>query len=362
MSTVGREELFALCIKLGKCYSTKGFLNVNQRAAKPNYITRVIENVEEINTLLNALWSSDLHPIMRTKLGAIKRHNIHHAGGAYDVEEVITERGVFKGIKITVLLNNRIFIYNCGMFSVKNKTITGIKAYRKFKELCAKYDIDLESYAIPNGEEVKATIPKSKICMNPKYLYEKLEHVNHIDLNHAWAAGFIKEYPEFTPVMEELNKRDKVLSSMTLGYMQSQYCGYKYSHFSKAGIVWCNNKIDELTNQLESNGFEIIGYNTDGIWYRDINGAARIYHSDEERPGTGYWKTDHKDCEFYAHSDGQYWYREDGNFHVVARGYYMYEQEKARELWDEDDFYKAMNGETTMTFIMGKGFMVHRHE
>ena len=358
---MNRDMLYDLCNKLGKGTKTKGYLNIDRRKASPVYITRIIENVNDINALCQALWDVDfnLAKIERTPSGAIKKHNIHHAGGAYDIREVYTSNGTFKGITITVILYNTIFVFKCGMFTVDGKKVHGSTAFRAFKDACKEHGIVLEDYAINNGQQVKKTIPKAIIKFSNQFMYKKLQHVHHIDFNHAWSAGFVEAFPEFAPVMEVLNKKDKVLSSMTLGYCQSEYCGYKYSHFAKAGIEWCNNKIRELCGKLEADGYIIVGINTDGIWYMDSTEENRVYHDENEGKLTGQWKTDHVNCELRAYSDGQYWFRENGKFNVKARGYYQYEQIKPREEWDEFDFDKAMSGQTSILFIKGRGFVIH---
>lgn len=354
-----RDEIFQKCMLLGTGTNTKGFLKVNQHKASANYITRILENKEQINELCVMLWNSQLRQIQRTNSGGIAKHNIHHASGAYDIQVIHTQRNIFKGIIITVLLYNTIFVFHCGMFSVNNKRINGLTAFRKFTTLCKQYNIDLTKYRITNGEEIKATIPKSFIYFERDYKLKNILHVNHIDLNHAWSAGFINSYPEFIPIMEELNREDKVLSSMVLGVCQSQYVKYEYSHFAKAGIEWCNNKILEISKELSDNHFKVIGCNTDGIWYIDELNQSRIFHNSEEGTQTGQWKTDHVDCELCAYSDGQYWFKENGKFNVKARGFYAYEQIKSREEWNEYDFDKAMSNQTFIYFKKGVGFEVY---
>ena len=76
---MNRDMLYDLCNKLGKGTKTKGYLNIDRRKASPVYITRIIENANDINALCQALWDIDfnLAKIERTPSGAIKKHNIH---------------------------------------------------------------------------------------------------------------------------------------------------------------------------------------------------------------------------------------------------------------------------------------------
>ena len=352
-----RERIYELCLNLGAGTATKGFLNADRYKARPVYITSIIRNVDAINALYQALIHSTLPIIERSPTGAIAKHNIHHASGAYDVREVTTKKGIFKGIIITVLLFNRIFVFKCGMFSVKDKKDTGFKAFREFCSRIKAMGKTLDDYKIENGEEVKESISSPYIKFLRKY--QKIQHVNHMDMVCAWGSGFAKAFPEFETIIKEMEQKDKILPSVFLGYCQSEYCDYAFSHFAKAGIEFCNKKMQEYTEQLEAQDFEIIGYNTDGIWYVDKLEQGRLFHNDEEGNGLGQWRNDHVDCELCAYGDGQYWFREDGKFNVRARGYYYYEQEKPREEWDEKDFDRAMSCETSVTFIRGRGFVIH---
>lgn len=357
---IEREDIFELCQNLGEGSNTKGYLNIDRYKAKANYVTRIIDNAEAINELYQALYNSDLAQIERTKCGAIAKHNIHHAGGAYDVQEITTAKGFFKGIIITVLLFNKIFVFKCGMFTTKDKRYNGSKAFKMFCSEAKKNGKDITQYRIDNGLEVKESISKVKIGFEREYKLKRVQGVNHIDLNCAWGTGFVEAFPEFEQEVLALKNKDKVLPSMFLGYCQSEYAGYKYSHFAKAGIDWCNKKLEEITAKLTAQGYKVIGYNTDGIWYIDSTNKGRVYHDDGEHDGLGGWKTDYTNCELCAYSDGQYWFKCDGKFNVRARGWYSYEEEKPRDEWDEYDFDKAMRCETSINFIKGRGFIVHR--
>ena len=57
------------------------------------------------------------------------------------------------------------------------------------------------------------------------------------------------------------------------------------AHVAKAGIEWNNNHIDDLADKLIKSGREIIGFNTDGIWYQ-----GDVYHDSNEGVGLGKWK------------------------------------------------------------------------
>ena len=348
-----RDMIYNKCKELGNSQSFD-FLEYDQFVKKPNCISRILDNIDKINELYQLLLSSDFEPILRNDCNSIIKHNIHHAGGAYDVRLVNADNGALKGVIITVIVHGEVFVYKCGNFRVKDSEMSGIRAYRIFGKLCRKHGINLTKYEIENGEIVKQNIESPYIRMFVKY--KRLNHVNHLDFNSAWGAGFCKDFPEFTPIIEELRQKDKLIPNMALGYCQSKYIDYKHANFAQSGINNCNRAIDELIEKLENDGFQIVGLNTDGIWYRDIFGQQRLYHDENEGTALGQWKNDHKDCEFMAYSDGQYWFIEDGKFTPRARGYYSYEQLKPREEWNEYDFDKAMGTQVIIEWDEKVGF------
>lgn len=360
---IPRSEIFRLCEKLGKGTDTKNGMSIDLKRVKANYIPRIVENADQINILYRFLDMSDLPHIVRTAKGNIKKNNIHNIGGCWDVKRVETERGIFKGVIITVIVCGKTFVFKCGAFTVKNSTMNGTKAFGMAKRIARNYGINIEDYAIDNGEEVKANIPKSKIAFKLEYVTQNpkktIKHAHHIDLNCAWGTGFVNAFPEFKQTLLDLKAVDKVVPSMFLGYCQSARVKYKYSHFALAGIEWCNKKLDELTHKLEQNNFTVLGYNTDGIWYKDNTEQNRVYHDGDEHSGLYGYKNDYIDTELCIYSDGQYWFKTpDGKFNARARGWYTYEEIKPREEWNEEDFDKAMQTLAYITFIEHKGFII----
>lgn len=352
-----RDDIYSKCLSF---YEGQEFspMKYDQYVKNPFLITKIIENMDKINDLYKTLLSSGLNKINRTDKGTIVKNDIKHVAGAWDCRKILTTNNIFKGVIITVIIKNRVFVIKCGSFSVNNATLSGPYCYRKFQKECKNFGVNLDKYKISNGEEVKRFIQPPIIKMLVKY--KQLEHVHHLDLNAAWCWGCTVDYPEFAPVFESLRKKNKLFGDIALGYCQSEYIKYSLSNLSKSGINNTNDKIIQLTKKLLVDGFKIIGYNTDGIWYKDNTPDNRVYHDEEEGQNLGQWKNDYQDCTFLAYSDGQYWFKTpDGKFHPRARGYYLYEQIKAREEWDEYDFDKAMGSAAKIIWDDKEGFVLY---
>lgn len=163
----------------------------------------------------------------------------------------------------------------------------GWKAFKIFVKLCKKQGIDIDEYAIDNGEEIKKEIESPLIQMN--VIDETLENVHHIDFHNSYPAGLCNTHPEFRKVIEPLyNNRkthpeNKDILNCVIGYMQSiSRCKARWAHLSRDAIKDNNIRIYALTLNLLGNGNKIIGYNTDGIWYQ-----GKVYHNKEEGPNLG---------------------------------------------------------------------------
>lgn len=92
------DKVYKECCKLGEGKHFD-FLCYDKYKTKVNYIPQVIKNKDAINSLIVLLYNSKLPRIMWTKGGSIKKHNIHHAAGAYDIKEVYTKKISLKELK-----------------------------------------------------------------------------------------------------------------------------------------------------------------------------------------------------------------------------------------------------------------------
>lgn len=229
--------------------------------------------------------------------------------------------------------------------SLGKKAITGRKAFICYKNELKKDGVDLEDLAIPNGKEVKMTIPSPRIelCMNPDVVYY---NAHHIDINSAYNAGMSEAFPVLRKSVERMyekrkeNPNFKAVLNMTQGFMQSKLVDYRFSHISKAGYEYTLKKLDEISKALISNGYDIIAYNTDGIWYRSYSNTEP-YHGEGEGTKLGEWKNDHTYCKLRFKSKGSYEYIENGQYHPVVRGTTTYERIKPRTEWEWGDIYKG---------------------
>ena len=295
------------------------------------------------------------HKIVRTEKGCIAK-NIVNAAGCYDVQVVKNSaNNVIRGIIITVLLRSHIWVIKCGrLTNARDNTMSGAKAFKILKEELLKDGIDLKNYEEKDGKEYKAKIETFPIVNT--FLKKEFEHVNHIDLNLAWPSALCRAMPEFEKTFSRLNK--KILNS-ALGFCQSRFCGYKLSKLPMIGINDTNKVIGELTDKLVDEDFIVIGYNTDGIWYKDAKEQGRLYHDENEGKGLHHWKHDYIDVLFYAYSDGQYYIIKNGRIEYKLRGYYQYENIKPREEWTTvEDFFNAIKSAVEVYWDDERGLVV----
>lgn len=263
---------------------------------------------------------------------------------SWKLDIVKSTSDIFKGINLTVCIDDTIYKCSFGQKGTAFSKMNGFEAYREFKKACKLKNIDLSKYEVDQEkrQEIKESIPRPRI---DRFLECKLgmyHHVYHLDIHSAYPAGVINTYPEFRPVFDDLYKINKIVGPLALGYMQSKKSGYKYINFPYLGVSWCRNTIDDLCVKLAMDGFVPLVTNTDGIWYVDADGQNRQYHDENEGTEIGQWKTDHKDCDFQARSSSYYYYKENGEEHVVARGKYAYEYIKPRDLWNHRDYILAI--------------------
>ena len=222
------------------------------------------------------------------------------------------------------------FRVSFGIMGVVNEEgITGRGSYFKMKEEFSKDGIDLNDYAIDNGEQVKTTINSPLIEKGMFAEFDQVyNHVYHIDLHSAYPSCLCHDYPEFTKTCariynnRKINEQLKLQMDAAMGYFQSEYCVINHNHYAlanlaKAGVNWCRKTIEQLAKQLENQGKTILLYNTDGIWFIDRQGN---FHAKLIGDGLGKAGIDHKDCTFRMKSKGCYEFIENGVYEAKARG------------------------------------------
>lgn len=299
------------------------------------------EGIKEFNEIyqycIENARKGDMHHFVITKSGGIsvKIGNIRGAMWSITVKTSFIE----------ILLRNfggKYYRFIIGYKKDKKEGLSGRQAFWKYSEMLEKHGINLEDLAIEDGKEVKKTIPSPKIdlVVAPERTYVK---AHHIDLNSAYNAGMMEAFPVLEPAIREMynkrkeNKDYKQVLNMTQGFMQSELCGYKYAHISKAGYVYTLRRLKELTEKLIAKGCRVLSYNTDGIWYQ----SDELYHDSDEGTDIGQWKHDHTFCRIRYKSKGAYEFIENGKYTPVFRGESSYEKLVPKEQWVWGDIFKG---------------------
>ena len=296
-------------------------LKHTKSSAKINYLLIPVsvfditeEGAKEFNKIYLWLKEQNLYTLERTSSGGIKS-GPHRKRPAWDIKinKICVE--------LTVLLEG--CAWRIQFRSKLPDKMSGRKAFASFKRMLLKKGIDLESYAIENGPEVKKEIEKPLIGAKREIFYNMtFEKVNHIDFHSSYAGGLANTHPEFRDFLNDLYlKREekeeyKNILNFSIGFMQSLTgCNARWAHLSRDAIKNNNERVKNLAERLEKKGRIVISFNTDGIWYK-----GAVYHGDGEGEGLGEWHNDHTSCKFRAKSAGAYEFIEDGVYHAVVRG------------------------------------------
>lgn len=325
-------------------------LKWNQWQTKPREWRLNKANAAEFNEIYKALKQSDLNTIIRTKSGSIKKGcNARMNNYAWDILIGKT------GIRITVIIDGLVYVFKIGNVGKKTDDdsdyIAPGKAWRIFIQELEEDGIDINKYKITNGEEVKTTIEKPLICMKyeMKETDNAIENVHHIDFHNSYPSGLIKSYPEFTKTITRLyeqrqeNNKYKAVLNYSIGCMQSLKHPWKaqWAHLAKAAIDDNNERVRKLAFKLKITGHEILGFNTDGIWYKGPE-----YHDDTEGPNLGQWSHDYINCKFRSKSNGAYEFIGTDTkknciiYKAVLRGNTAYDNIKPRSEWQWGDIYR----------------------
>lgn len=324
-----------------------------------------VENLHKVEEIYHILKENELGEIVRTDSGAYRQKQFINwysfdffAKHFVRLECVIKCEDAFRIMRLVV-----------GKADQKDVPISGRQAFCILKEELASDCVDLESYALENREAglaVKEEIEKPLIqSLVPNK--EIFEHVYHIDFHSAYPGAMLETYPEFTKTFTRIynnrksgKDKDKLLKlalDASIGFMQSKYCRYRYAHLSKAAINTNNKKMLALSDLIESQGGEIIAYNTDGIWYKRDEGPV---HGEGEGKNLGTWENDHFDCTWRC-KGCNYEYlevnQETGElvYTPIVRGLTRLDKIKPREEWEwgewlEEPVFSFKWDETTETF------------
>lgn len=271
-------------------------------------------------------------------------------------------------IEITIVANKMLRIQFRQITSVEESDgpiIYGYQAMAAFKKELLKDGINLETYAVSNGEVIKATIPKYIIALEREaYTNLVFENCHHIDFHNSFPAGLVNTHPEFRPTVERLYETrktkpiNKSILNNSIGYFHSlTHCGARWAPLARDAIKDNNDRIAALADTLRETGRLVISYNTDGIWYK-----GEIYHGPGEGKKLGEWENDHVNCKFRAKSAGAYEFIEDGKYYPVIRGRTNYDLIKPRSEWEWGDIYRKESKPFLFYWKEGEGITNEKNE
>ena len=322
--------------------SSVGTRHPNLLEIPNNKLQMTSDNAKLFNTLVKYCEENNYHTIKWTKSGGIAQGKKVFMLPSYGIKMV------GKTTVVLVICTSKFYRFTFGIARKEQKDISGYASFKAFKQTCEKYDINIDDYAIDNGEEYKENFPiPYRKLYNERFADIVLENVHHIDLNSSFMSGLASSYPEFKPVVEELyskrkeNEIYKAILTHTYGYLQSELVNYKYILLSKAMVDYNNAYLDSLTNKLKESGRIILAYNADGIWYK-----GDIYHDENEGKNIGQYKNDHTNCTIRFRSPNAYEFIENDKYHAVISGLTRLDKIKPREEWTWGDIYKCGDIET----------------
>lgn len=294
------------------------------------------EGAHTFNLIYRFIKEKKMNTIKRTKGGYVSTDRRYFRPPMWDV------RVLSASIEMTIIMVEGMwriqFRTGCGE---DKRPVFGSNAYSKFRNTCEKYGINLDDFAITNGEEIKQEFENVMIDLVDAKVNKVYYGVHHIDFNSSHISGMVEAFPELRPPFEEIyNKRKenadyKSVLTHTWGYFQSKIIGYKFAHISKAGLDYTNRRMREMTQKLRESGRSVLMWNTDGIWYQ-----GDVYHDEGEGKQLGQWKNDYTDCMWRAASKGKYEFADsEGNYHPVVRGRTRLDKVKERDDWEWGDIY-----------------------
>lgn len=289
-------------------------------------VSNIITDVDEFNEII-AYCQSYPTQYELTEHGAIRTKLYIRNGWCWDNKNNVSNNT----FAIILIENGRLYQFTFWPGKRKEEEehdISGLDALRKFKENCGEI---AEKYALTNNDDIakiKKFIQKPLISLTSigNLLKDtELKNIKHLDIHSAYPAFLCKTYPEFYDYFHNLyvgrheHPEYKCYLNFCIGAMQSlKILGRRYPELSKAGVNGTRNYILELTEKMRKQGFSIIGYNTDGIFYSHPDGLD--YHDENEGDDMGQWSTDHHFEKIRFKSAGAYEYIENGEYHAVVRG------------------------------------------
>lgn len=340
---------------------------INYLKLSSNYVSFDVFNAF-CEDLVNRMKDYPYSPFTATRSGGISKKSTSDGPYMYLLRSnrtslveiiVLDERGTTRVMYRNALKENQVVNEN----KSEMKVLSGKKALGILIDELKKDNIDLYDYQI-SKEEGQAIHTKDK-TMNPRLIKiidnndvdKELENCHHLDLNSAYSAGLVENYPEFKTTITRLYEKRKDIPeykqvlNLSIGVMESKITGFKWNHLAYKSHEWTNNQIYRMISLIEKRGGRPILLNTDGIWYQsdlpiNINESGEL----------GGWKHDHKQCKLRIKSSGSYEFIENSVYTPVQRGHTLLDKSKPRELWQWGDIYQeeARLVETIKVYQLGE--------
>lgn len=316
----------------------KSILHINYKSIP----TTVTSSINEFNELCQfwkhkELTNELVYGIIRTPSGGISTKNKFPA---YDV----TVDGVGCELLVVAEIDNNPAIYRV-QYRTQIKTVNNVRmfgtiAFNRFAAELKRDGIDITSYYIDNGIEIKKEIEKPLIGLTNQSFKDRIfTNVHHLDIRSSYPSGMAECCPEWKPTIERLysgreeHPEYKEILNLSCGYFQSvKNFGAKLAHISKYAIKRNNERIQKMSKWLTDTNRVVIAYNTDGIWFY---GESTNLNSHK----LGDFNQDHTNCKIRFKSNGSYEYIENGVYHPVVRGKTKLDEIKDRTSWNWGDIY-----------------------
>ena len=168
---------------------------LNQFHTRPTYFKLNIENSQIFNEIYFKLRDSNLNKIIRTDSGAISTAPVNEINNRYAWDCIKTSTFV----RLTIILGSHIYVISIGKGNInKEKDIRPIDAWLTFISELKNDGIDINDYIIDNGAQVKETIKKPLIWVDPNDINKTFINAHHIDYHNSYPAGLCNKYQEFT--------------------------------------------------------------------------------------------------------------------------------------------------------------------
>lgn len=303
------------------------------------------EGVAKFNKIVDYYWELDTIPVCKiSSSGRVLNSSMN---------------GTYKPYKGMYIANTKIYVYllnfrgkdwkfvweRDGAIADEIDHISPAQVIKKMTALAKKYDnTDLHDFYVEDGSDRLEEVEKPMIWGDEQYYSKTLTKVHHLDINSAYPAGVVANYPQLKNTLQYLfdtrktHPGNKLLMNRFIGVCHSVKWGQhaNYIDLAIAAKKWCNDFIKNYIKIFEETGRKVIAINTDGIWYQ-----GEIYHDENEGTALGQWKNDHVNCTFRMKSGGCYEFMENGQYHPVVRGETRLDKILPREEWSWGDIFRA---------------------